>query len=414
MKLIIPFLFGLVLTACGSAGGGGNSSTPTTPTNLIKIVKSDYATPIFMVQGHFKNDANTYMLVAGNQLNMGGAVPVSIVKLDPAGGGTDVTVEILGSGITASVNEPLVADFNNDGIDDIFLPGFIDIAGQNTASQVFLSQPGTHHSRQFLDSTWSHGAFAADLNNDGNIDVIDSNGKMWINNGRGNFTFIDHNWQGNLYWMNGMGVCAGDFLNNGRTQVVITDLNISNGMLPVNDTAVFELDVNLRPISQNLLPAPIYDIGNTSLTEKSHDVRCRVADMNNDGLRDIVVFSRPWASARNGLWTGEGQIQILINQGNLNFVDQTNLIGFNSGIVIDYSPIVKDFNGDGIPDIWSSPQLLISGNGKWTSRSYSTLSNFVDGVPVKINGKWGFAYAKNVDFNKNEIYFTKADLIIDL
>jgi FG-GAP-like repeat len=263
-----------------------------------------------------------------------------------------------------------------------------------------------------LESTQSWSATAVDIDNNGTIDVVDSQGKIWLNDGTGNFTFKDHSWTNSLYWMNGTGVCAGDFLNNGHKQVVITDLNISAGMLPVSDTAIFELDNNLKPVSRNFLPVPILDRTNTSIEEISHDVKCRAVDMNNDGLLDVVVFSRPWASARNNQWTAEGQIQILINQGNLTFVDQTNLTGFATNIDIDYFPVIQDVNGDGIPDIWSSPQLLVSGNGTWTRRLYNQIPSQRIPRPIKVNGVWGFLYAIQINSNQNEIHFAKPTLTI--
>lgn len=407
MKLIIPFIFGLVLTACG---GGGAGFAPTNSSTLIKSIHSEYYMSANAVQGRFKNDGNTYVLVTGNQLEKGGAVPVNIFKLNDIGGGTDVTQDILGPIVPAvSTGDPIVADFNNDGIDDILLTGFVDISYQLTTTHLFLSRPGTYHSHTTMQSTQSWSTAVADLNNDGNLDVIDANGKMWINDGLGNFTFKDHNWENSLYWMHGQGVCVGDFVNSGRKQIVITDLTTYAGGLPINDTVLFELDTNLKPVSQRSLPMPILDLGNSGATEISHDVKCRVADMNNDGLMDIVVFSRPWASARNNQWTAEGRIQILINQGNFNFVDQTNITGFDRNTDIDYFPIVTDFNGDGIPDIWSSPQLLVSNLGRWIGVLNLQSPNQQILLPVKINNKWGFVFKKNIDFNKIEIYFTKPE-----
>lgn len=402
-----------ILTACGGGGGGGTPSSSVVDSTFIKTVKTDFYFGAFIAQGKFKNDGNTYVLVTGSQIEKGGTVPVNIFKLSENGGGVDVTTEILGPNVpTVSTFNLLVADFNNDGVDDIFLPGMTDIPSYMTESHLFLSRPGTYHSHRVLESTWAHGAYAADINSDGSMDVIDSNGMMWINDGAGNFTYKYHMYDNSLFWMNGMGVCVGDFLNDGRKQVIITDLNIGP-TTPVGDTALFELDANLKPIARHLLPTPIYDVGNTTLTEKSHDVRCRIADMNNDGLKDIVVFSRPWASARNDVWAAEGQIQILINQGNLNFSDQTNLVGFDANTNIDYAPILYDFNGDGIPDIWSSPQLLVSGSGTWTRRNHSQNPNKEISYPIKINGKWGFVYT-NGDGTSTNVYFTKPNLSIGL
>ena len=61
---------------------------------------------------------------------------------------------------------------------------------QNNPSVVFLSRIGQSHQRVDLDGlTWNHGTTVLDANQDGWLDVINSNGEMWINTQAGGFTY---------------------------------------------------------------------------------------------------------------------------------------------------------------------------------------------------------------------------------
>ena len=311
MKKLLITISCVILTACG--GGGGGTSPDVTPTNtsfvgsLIPKLMPGVAT------GDFVGDGGKYVVVSGWLFSNYSFAnnPVKIYKLSAEGGGTDVTSQVLGNNAMASTHIPLVADFNGDGIDDIFLPGFFDTPVGEGPSYVYISRRGSTHRETVLrDATWSHDATTADIDGDGDIDVINSVGKMWLNDGQGNFTFKDHSWQTSTYWMSGMGVCVGDFNNSGRKQVVITDLSVDASAGPIADTAIFELGSNLNTTAIHYLPAPILDRNTT--TETSHDYTCRVADLNNDGLNDIIVFSRPWASARNNIWNKERYIQVCV------------------------------------------------------------------------------------------------------
>lgn len=422
----------LSLVACGGGGGGAGSGTNTSATSTSNTDSSGNppandmalgtAQPVSggllpsMVKGKFANDNSQYVVVAGwlaTGPNGGPAspdAPVKIFKLNSDGTGSDVTVSILGSEQSASTNVPVVADFNGDGIDDIFLAGFRDFPVYDTSSVVFLSRAGQSHQRINLpELVWSHAAYAIDIDGINGIDVINSNGQMWLNDGRGNFTFRNHSWDintSNGIWMHGSGVCAGDFNNTGRNQIVITDQSVDGQGGPIPDTVIFELNNNLVPTTAHYLPKPIID--RNSVTEGSHEVACRVSDLNQDGKLDIVVYSRPSDSIRNGAWTNEGQVQILINQGNWNFVDTTDqaLVGYPTNVLVSYSGVIEDLNGDTKPDLWmgyfdatsgkANQAWLNDGNAIFRRSLQETIDSFGSNgpmLPVQFAG-WHFVYSK--------------------
>jgi len=414
MKMLPVLLTLATLYGCG--GGGTSTIGPVDkPATVIdrQITAAMPSQGVYvpaLILGNFTNDGAKYVLSAGwisNGIGTGlPLAPIKILKINADNTATDATAAILGGEQLASTNIPIVADFNGDGIDDIFLPGFRDMPVGNTGSVVFLSRSGQPHQRVELpDQVWSHGAVAADVNSDGTIDVVNSRGQMWLNDGHGNFTFRDYAYNLNNLsvgaYMNGSGVCAGDFNNTGHTQIVITDVENTAQHLPISDTIIFELDDQLRSTNWHALPVPILDRGKT--TETSHDITCQVADVNGDGKPDIIVISRPLDTARNGQWTSEGRIQIYLNQGDWIFTDITDtIVGYDQNVVASYTPMVMDLNNDGKLDIWlgspnSANQALLNTNGIMTRAMKSIIDSYgATGpmIPVKFGNQWSLVYTK--------------------
>lgn len=427
-RVVIPAILAVALTACGGGGGGGGSpANPAQPDSVeAPLYGATYSSRFApMVLAHF-TDAQTQHMVMGHHQYLGGGrtapAPVRVYQLNSDGTMADVTVAILGGAVTVSTNTPLVADFNHDGIDDLFLPGFSD-SQDMLPSVAFISRRGMSHIRVDLpDLVWAHGATAIDANDDGHLDVMSSWGEIWFNDGQGNFRFQPHD-GGSApgFWIHGSGVCAGDFNGSGKSQVVLTDQMIDAHGGPLADTVIFELGPTGLPVAQHYLPVPYYDRNNVSTTELSHDVTCKVVDVNNDGLQDILVFSRPAAVGATGRWTNEGMVQVLINRGHWQFDDVTDTVmgAYKQGGLLSYNPLTVDLNGDGKVDVWASSYdfgtgnsnqaLLSSVSGPFNQSLESVLAGFqaTGGMlPVKFGDKWAFIIAR-MGLYESTLYFTK-------
>jgi hypothetical protein len=431
LALVISAL-AVALTGCGGGGGGGSDSGTSVPVSNLLIKKigitgSTSTTFIpSLVSGEFAGDGSKYAIVSGWYVNDVSGPPVKVYKLNADGTAQDATVAILGSEFSFSVQYPVVADFNNDGIDDIFFPGFTDQPGTpNNPSTVFISRKGQSHQRYDLtDPISAHATIAVDLDNDGDLDVISNQGQAWINNGSGIFTYRKYSNSG------ASGVCAGDFNNTGRNQLVFTDSYDS-----IQDTYIYDINTtyaefnNLTKVAA--LPVPYFDRDSTT-QEFSHDVSCIVADFNNDGRPDIVVISASNSPAiLAGTSPPQSYVQVYINQGNYVFTESSGLTSYNSNTLSSYTPKVMDFNNDGKPDIWlgsrncwlstGSNQFWINnGSGEFVQQAISKITAILDtfrslsndttpsgnygiALPVKINGKWNLVFTGGSDTNKHSI-----------
>ena len=136
---------------------------------------------------------------------------------------------------------PLVVDFNSDGIDDLYCPSSTwlrDKKGNNVyggADMVFISngkgqwvqtlEKGDIVNKRGFYMGFSHGATAADIDNDGDIDVITPHiewenvkggGKIYchVNDGKGNFTV---KWCGDQF---AFSVTTGDYDGDGNVDLM--------------------------------------------------------------------------------------------------------------------------------------------------------------------------------------------------
>ena len=441
-KLVIPAL-AVALTGCG--GGGGSGANNDTPAVSILVTAGTISTPSAFVPslaaGKFDHTGDQYVIVSGWLANSSPSSTVKIYRLSGTGPrpqwgtgtATDATADVLGSEFVWSVNYPQIADFNRDGIDDIFFPGFTDgpNLSQTNASVVFLSRAGQSHQRVDLDGlTWNHGTTVLDANRDGWPDVLNSNGEMWINNQIGGFTYRPKDTLLTIkHPLAGSGVCAGDLDGSGATQVVLTDqVRMHASQL------IYKLNVNMEPIYQGALPVPYFDKTTTDIeTNRSHDVSCQIVDVNGDGRQDVVVVSYLSDTAVTRVIGVQSMVQIYYNLGGYVFSDATDIsmTGYNQGAVASYTPKVVDFNGDGHADIWlMNTNRAESGNQVWLNdgtgkfqqsrkQDFNTLTsqhatlNSVESdtsgimLPVKINDKWNFIIATVSDI-KHTVYVAYA------
>lgn len=427
LALVISAL-AVALTGCGGGGGSGTSESGANPISNASLISNtsvaSTSNPFIpsLVTGDFKGDGSTYVILSG--WIVGTVVPsVKIYNLT-ATGATDATTDVLGGNFSLSVQYPLVADFNHDGIDDIFFAGFTDAAGYTEFNQsvAFMSRSGQSHLRVDVPGmTWSHGTTVLDLNNDGWLDVSNQGGDFWINNQANGFTYLPRH---QLQTLAGIGLCSGDLDNSGTVSIVVTDVTINN---PTKDAWIFKLDSNLQPYKVAELPVPYFDRTSTT-TRRSHDVSCVVGDLNNDGKLDIVMISALTDDSVTAVSGAQSMVQIYMNQGNLTFTETTDtaIAGYNQSTLSSYTPRLIDLNGDGKLDLWlmntnstvsssgtaeSANQAWInSGTGTFTQAKSSYLNTVVQAynllsgsnsntagimIPIKVNGAWNFAISNS-------------------
>ena len=214
--------------------------------------------------------------------------------------------------------EILVTDVNNDGLNDIIFP---DTYGLNIILNNGDATNGYFEISQDIEPGGGISgidAKVADFNNDGNLDIImacmnsTSHGRLYINNGYGQFTESPQI----LSETDNLGVAVGDIDNDGDIDAIFAPrvsqdspeiwLNDGMGNFTAGDT-LFQVtgrmddiqlvDINfdgLLDIVTNkdyLLNCPDsigkFNVQGIITTNSSNHIE--VADLNNDGLLDVVV-----------------------------------------------------------------------------------------------------------------------------
>ena len=444
MKFVILILCTLALTACG--GGGSNNSvvTPvvTNATVNPKILSQnlspattdlvDYPTPggydystAFFAFGKFGSANANCMLTQSIARGTLGALPtypdapIYVVCQQADGSFQEVSNQLFGQLLYATGAYPLVADFNNDGIDDVFIiqswdgPA-VDATWYTKKIYGLISKSDGTYSVNNVSIpagyTGQTQTTAMDINQDGCLDVVGSGNRVWLGDCAGGFSLsmMSGNIDDGINWFSGTGMCAADFNNTGAKQFVVTDEKFT-----AKTNNIYEVDKNLNVTAVHPLPTPYFDT--VYGTNATHNFKCITADINNDGKIDVIVFTRPWAQFTNNSWTSQSYVQVYLNQGNWQFQDisATALPGYNTNTASSYSARLIDVNGDGYLDIalegTSFSGVSASGNQIWINNKDSTFTkvfttelatldalipNGAHGVnsmlPIKVNNTWNY------------------------
>lgn len=259
----------------------------------------------------------------------------------------------------------VVADFNGDGHDDVFLPEYgIDASPQTGHTNTLLLWDNGELKKAPAgslpsDFNLAHSAYAGDIDGDDDVDIFvaaqwgepNLGSHFLINDGSGKFTrdmtiIPDEN-----YYHVWAGAALYDFDNDGDTDIWMGIDGFKGAVLRNDGTGRFE--EASEPVSRV-------------------DIYCRqifTMDINHDGLMDVVHLGADGTRSDRALG-------LYINRGNLQFADESSsrLYGFDDKGDKTFQHLnqvqLGDFNGDGAVD------LLVEFNGD----AHQVMLNTGDGV----------------------------------
>ena len=244
MKYIAPILLTLVLTACGGGGGSGPASSPVSSLMSVQVTNTHRNTVYNTAVGDLNGDGREDVVVSGWGYDRSTAY-IWLLTQNADGTLTDST-NLLPSNTVAGSQHVFVADFDGDGHNDIFVPGFRDGSSIQAGASTMFWGGNTFSRQDFAEPVTAHGACIADLNGDNRLDMIVAGGGIYYNQGNRSFTLDTTALQGNNYFT----TCA---VMRQNTQVkVLLGNNIGNqDILAVYDSAMNYISSSIVPKGAN-------------------------------------------------------------------------------------------------------------------------------------------------------------------
>jgi len=303
-------LLTLALTACGGGGGSAsntaNGSTPSPVASLDAVARTT-STSLNLVNTLAVGDLNNDGLddiVVGGWVNDGTHTARIYVFYQNANGTlSEKTTEVLPTNTYSGSQHIFIADFDNDGRNDIFFPAFDDGQGQPLANSVFFWNNSGQFIRQDLtDQVYAHGACYKDIDRDGDIDLLVSgaNGGLYVNNGNRNFSI-----QTAILPNDHFATCSVIHNQNNTTSIIMGQSGLVNGY----KSSIVNLDNNYNVISTAGVTAPNNGV-------EFDLINSRAMDVNNDGHTDFVAVFNDLAPGVPGVK------QVLLGDGQGNFTAQ--------------------------------------------------------------------------------------------
>ena len=227
------------------------------------------------------------------------------------------------------------ADFDNNGYQDLYVTALngSNKLYKNIRGKYFLDYSEISHGTG-NESDRSNSVASGDVDNDGDIDIFvtneNSTNRMYLNNGAGIFTEEVTESAGLTSDFGGMGCSFGDIDNDGDLDLYVT-----------NWSAINRLYRNLLKETGQLVFEDITNkagVGGEAYTKSNAVV---FADIDNDADLDLFVTNRKTSN------------KLYLNNGNGLFTDETiGYLGIDT--LKSYGAVIADFDGDGYKDIYVS------------------------------------------------------------
>lgn len=286
--------------------------------------------------------------------------------------GYDAPQDLMAGNIWKEGNSPRVADFNQDGFDDV-----LSAHGSNwhIAYGGTLGLGNWHNSRFPLTGNW-HYSVLIDYNGDGRPDIL---------------------WPFNGQWRVAIKNEDGHGFSTRQTTIPAHGYKHRPRVIDLNGDGRSDLVYLRDDVWRYRLMKASGGLGNEISTgahigehkDDEHRLNVLVMDFDGDGLQDLLVPKDPYYYAY--LANGEGKFDVI----------QTSLRlpGFKT------SPQVLDINGDGLQDI----VIRDSGNGGMDTLSYVLNKGaafterrkvvLTDGTPLQVDQKEWNSLTHSVDFD---------------
>jgi len=268
---------------------------------------------------------------------------------------------------------------------------------ERAAGVAFDHVNGASADKHLVETMGSGGLFF-DYNDDGWIDIFLVDGgsladsrkapraRHRLYRNRGNGTFEDVTAQsGIVHSAYGMGACAGDYDNDGRVDLYITNLG-PNLLYRNNGDGTFSNRTQTAGVGLSLW-----------------STSCAFSDLDRDGDLDLIVTNYVDAGPGNNKFCGDPSRQIRAychplnfkplptviyrNNGDGTFTDASARMGVANHLGNGLGVVVGDYNDDGWPDVFvandSVPNYLFQNDGHGTFREVALAA----GVAVAGDGK---------------------------
>ena len=347
--------------------------------------------------------------------------PVNIAILEQQQDGTLqlATSKYVSDSQTNGVGRVLVGDFNQDGIQDFFLPAYNESPFLPASSTAYVSKAdGTYAKIAVGDFVEGHGGTVASVNGTPTVFVVGysancsylvciPNAYAW--NGSNGFTIVPQTGM-----QTAASTAVGDFYADGTYSAVYGDVNAGVNLpnVPnwVNGIYLYQLSslipvgnpVNVGDPYFNDKPQWAQYVGYVNPHGETHSYNTFLDDFNHDGKLDVIVQGSIYPSAPNG---GPNILQMFENNGSYQFTDVTDLLNSHYDPYTaesDYDPQVRDIDGSGVNsyllmspagrDVNASNYLILNdGSGDLQIALHETLNKYGQQVDAWLESLPSFA-----------------------